>query len=171
MIHISRIPGSNARMLTAAAFAAVSVAGCAGSTVSPSAPASSAAQTTAASKSQAPAPASSPSAGGGSPKASAGSSGAASETGSPATGKPPDYEPSKVVSSSASSTVLTSPDPVTEIAAFYKEALAKGGWHVTSSTVGTYSATFAATRGNEGANISVYHTGSGSGISINTHPV
>jgi hypothetical protein len=67
--------------------------------------------------------------------------------------------------------VLTSPDAVTKVAEFYKEALAKGGWHVTSSTIGTYSANFTATRGNEGANVSVYHTGSGSGVSINTHPM
>lgn len=75
-----------------------------------------------------------------------------------------------MVSSTASSTVLTSPDSVTKVADFYKAELPKDGWHVTSSTIGTYSATFTATRGNEGANISVYRSGSGSGISINTHP-
>jgi len=67
--------------------------------------------------------------------------------------------------------VLTSPDAVTKVAGFYKETLAKDGWHVTSSTMGSNSATFVATRGNEGTNISVYRTGSGSGISINTHPM
>jgi hypothetical protein len=66
--------------------------------------------------------------------------------------------------------VLASPDAVAMVAEFYKESLAKGGWHLTSYTIGAYSASFTATRGNEAANISVYHTGSGSGISINTHP-
>jgi len=75
-----------------------------------------------------------------------------------------------VVSSTASSTVLDSPETVAKVADFYKEALAKGGWHLTSSTVGAYSATFTATRGSEAANVSVYRTGSGSGISISTHP-
>ena len=165
MISAKGKPGSNTWMPAAAAamLAAVTAAGCASSTVASSAPVSSATHAAPASSSQAPTAASSPSAASGSPKASAGSSGTAWE-------KPPDYEPSKVVSSSASSTVLTSPDAVTKVAGFYKEALAKDGWHLTSSTVGTYSASFTATRGNEATNVSVYHTGSGSGISINTHP-
>lgn len=75
-----------------------------------------------------------------------------------------------MVSTSASSTVLTSADTVTKVAEFYKAELPKDGWHVTSSTIGAYSATFTATRGNEGANVSIYSAGSGSGISINTHP-
>ncbi|WP_300611378.1 hypothetical protein [Trebonia sp.] len=67
--------------------------------------------------------------------------------------------------------MLTSPDSVTKIGDYYKDELAKGGWHVTASTVGASSATFTATRGSEGANISVYPRGSGSGITISTHPM
>jgi hypothetical protein len=66
--------------------------------------------------------------------------------------------------------VLTSPDAVDKVAQFYKQALAKDGWHVTSSSETAYSANFTATRSNEGANISVYRSGSGSGVSISTHP-
>jgi hypothetical protein len=165
MISTRERRGSSIRLPVAAAavLAAVTVAGCAGSTAASSAPTASATHAAAASSSQAPTAANSPSTASGSPKASAGSSGTAS-------GKPPDYEPSRVVSSSASSTVLASPDAVAMVAEFYKESLAKGGWHLTSYTIGAYSASFTATRGNEAANISVYHTGSGSGISINTHP-
>ena len=172
MISIARKPGPNPRRLTAiaAVFAAVSVAGCAGSVTSPGTPTAAAAHTPTASSSQAPPATNSPSTAGGSAKASAGSSGTASGNESPSTSKPADYQPSKVVSSSPSSTVLTSPDTVTKVADFYKAELPKSGWHVTSSTIGAYSATFTATRGNEGANVSIYHTGSGSGISINTHP-
>ncbi len=67
--------------------------------------------------------------------------------------------------------MLTSPDSVTKVGEFYKDALAKGGWTVTSSTMGTYSATFVATRGSEGVSVSVYSLGHGSGISITTHPI
>ena len=76
-----------------------------------------------------------------------------------------------MVSSSASSTVLTSPDSVQKIGAFYSGALAKGGWHVTSSSTGAYHASFTADRGGEGASISVYPRAGGSGISISTHPM
>jgi hypothetical protein len=85
-------------------------------------------------------------------------------------GKLPDFQPSTVVSKSAYSTVLTSPDSVSTIGEFYRKALATGGWHVTSSSMSAYHASFSASRSNEGVNISVYSSGSGSGISISTHP-
>ena len=83
----------------------------------------------------------------------------------------PDYQPSTVVSKTAASTVLTSPDPVSKIGAFYTDALAKGGWQVMSSSTSAYHARFTASRSHEGASISVYSRGSGSGISISTHPM
>jgi hypothetical protein len=100
-----------------------------------------------------------------------GSGGAPSGTDAPAASKLPDYQPSTLVSKSAASTVLTSPDPVQKIGAFYADALAKGGWHVTASSMGPYHANFTAYRSGEGASISVYPRAGGSGISISTHPM
>jgi hypothetical protein len=85
-------------------------------------------------------------------------------------GKLPDYQPSTLVSKSEYSTVLTSPDSVSKVGEFYRKALATGGWHVTSSSMSAYHASFSATLSNEGVNVSVYSRGSGSGISISTHP-
>lgn len=85
-------------------------------------------------------------------------------------GKLPEYQPSSVVSKSGHSTVLTSPDSVSKVGAFYQRALAAGGWHVVSGSTGSYHASFTAYRGHEGASISVYFRAGGSGISISTHP-
>jgi hypothetical protein len=82
----------------------------------------------------------------------------------------PDYQPSKVVSKTSASTVLESSDSVRTIGEFYAGALAKGGWHVISSSVGPYHASFTAYRGDQGASISVYPRWGGSGISVSTHP-
>jgi hypothetical protein len=82
----------------------------------------------------------------------------------------PDYQPSTVVSKSAHSTVLKSPDPVSKIGDFYRKALATGRWRMTSSSMSAYQASFSAYRGNEGVSVSVYSRGTGSGISISTHP-
>ncbi len=53
--------------------------------------------------------------------------------------------------------------------ATYTDALAKGGWQITSSSGSAYNASFTAHRANEGVSISVYSRGAGSGISITTH--
>ncbi len=82
----------------------------------------------------------------------------------------PDYQPSSVVSKSAYATVLSSPDAVSKVGAFYRDVLAKGGWQVRSGSSSAYSASFIAHRDSQGATISVYPRGSGSGISITTHP-
>jgi hypothetical protein len=82
----------------------------------------------------------------------------------------PEYQPSSVVSKTSTSTVLTSPDSVAKIGSFYANALANGGWHLSSSSAGSYHASFTAHRGNQGASISVYPRGGGSGISISTYP-
>jgi hypothetical protein len=66
--------------------------------------------------------------------------------------------------------VLTSPDSVTQVGNFYKDALAKGGWQIRSSTASAYNASFTAHRANEGVSISVYSRRAGSGVSIATHP-
>jgi hypothetical protein len=81
----------------------------------------------------------------------------------------PDYQPTTVVSRSSHSTVLTSPDSVSKVGAFYSDVLKKDGWEVRSSSVSAYHASFSAHRNNEGVSISVYPRGSGSGISISTY--
>lgn len=82
----------------------------------------------------------------------------------------PDYQPSKVVSKTSASTVLESSDPVRTIGEFYAGVLAQGGWRVISSSVGSHHASFTASRGDQGASISVYPRGGGSGISVSTYP-
>ncbi len=85
-------------------------------------------------------------------------------------GQLPDYHPSSIVSKSSGVIVLTSPSTVTTVGAFYKDALAKGGWQVTSSSANAYHAGFTARRAGEGASITVYPNGNGSGTTISTHP-
>ncbi len=155
-------PEARSRILAAAAVAvtAVGLSACAASGGAPAAtPTKTVTQTAQAS----PAPAAS--------KPTAAPSAPASRPAdSSSAGKLPDYQPSTVVSKSAYSIVLTSPDSVSKIGAFYRNALATGGWHVTSSSMSAYHASLAAYRSNEGVSVSVYSRGSGSGISISTHP-
>lgn len=87
------------------------------------------------------------------------------------TEKLPDYRPATVVSESSTTTVLKSPDSVAKVGAFYKSALASGGWDTTSSSMGSFHASFTAHRPHEGVSISVYPTFGGSGISISRYPV
>lgn len=155
------------RIFAAAAVAvtAIGLTACAASGGAPAAtPTKTITQTTQAS----PAPtASNPTASNPTAAPSAPASGSA---GSPSAAALPDYQPSTVVSKSAYSTVLTSPDSVSKVGEFYRTALATGGWHVTSSSMSAYQASFSANRSSEGVNVSVYSRGSGSGISISTHP-
>lgn len=166
---ISERLGLRARMFAVAvatAIVAVGLAACAGqggapaaaptNTVTVTAPASQAAASSPAAATTTPA---------------SGSAGTSPEADTSGKGTVPNYEPSTVVSKSAVSAVLTSPDPVSKIGAFYQSALAKGGWHVRSSSSSAYSANSNADLGTQGVTISVYPRGSGSGISISTHPV
>jgi hypothetical protein len=166
VIRISQGPRMSPQMFAAVAAAAAAV-GLAACSVSGGTPAASVTHTVTAPASQ---PAASQPAAPASP-AAPGSGGTSAGTDASAAGKLPDYQPSTVVSRSAASTVLTSPDSVQKIGAFYSGALAKGGWHVTSSSMGTYHASFTADRSGEGASISVYPRAGGSGISISTHPM
>jgi hypothetical protein len=162
MFRSTQQPGAISRIFAAAtiAVAAIGLTACAASGGAPAAaPTRTVTQTAQAS----PAPvANNPTA-----APSAPASGSAD---SPSPGKLPDYQPSTVVSKSAYSTVLTSPDSVNKIGEFYRRALATGGWHVTASSMSGYHASFTAYRSSEGINVSVYSRGSGSGISISTHP-
>jgi hypothetical protein len=87
------------------------------------------------------------------------------------TGKLPDYRPATVVSDSGTTTVLKSPDSVSKIGEFYKNALASGGWDTTSSSMGSFHASFTAHRAHEGVSISVYPRFGGAGISVSRYPV
>lgn len=82
----------------------------------------------------------------------------------------PDYQPSSIVTKSPGVTVLTSPSGVTTVGVFYKDALAEGGWQVTSASTNAYHASFAARRAGQGVSITVYPNGNGSGMTISTHP-
>jgi len=163
VIKISEKLGTKARIPAAviAVFAAVGLTACAASGETPAATVT-VTQTTPAS--QAPAAGNSTAA---APRP--GSSGSSSTADTSATGKLPDYQPSTVVSKSECSTVLTSSDRVSKIGTFYQNALATGGWHVASSSMGPYHESFTAYRGHEGASISVYVRWGGSGISISTY--
>jgi hypothetical protein len=146
-----------------AAFAAVGLAACAAPGGTPAATATNTVIQTA--------PARQASGAGNSTAAAPGSgtNGTSSAADTSATGRLPDYQPSTVVSTSEYSTVLTSPDQVSKIGTFYRKALDTGGWHVASSSMGPYHASFTAYRGHEGASISVYLRWGGSGISISTY--
>jgi hypothetical protein len=80
------------------------------------------------------------------------------------------YHPSTVIRHNGFVTVITSPDSVSKVAAFYKAQLAKDGWNVREASVNSFHAVFNATRGNEGATIVVHPQGSGSGATITEHP-
>jgi predicted small lipoprotein YifL len=98
--------------------------------------------------------------------AAAASAGTSADT----TGQLPDYQPSNMVSKTSTSAVLTSPDSVAKIGAFYADVLARDGWHVISSSAGSFHASFTVSRDHQGASISVYPRWGGSGISISTYP-
>jgi hypothetical protein len=160
---ITRAAGTRAlASMAVAGLVAAGVAACGvsvgGSTASP-------AKTAAASvpASQAPAANSSASA------SSAGDATASADAST--TGKLPDYRPATVVSESGTTTVLKSPDAVSKIGAFYQNALASGGWDTTSSSMGSFHASFTAHRAHEGVSISVYPRFGGAGISISRYPV
>jgi hypothetical protein len=80
------------------------------------------------------------------------------------------YHPSTVVKKNNFVTVITSPDSVAKVGAFYKAQLAKGGWQIRQASVNSFHATFNATRTHEGATIDVHPQGSGSGATITVHP-
>jgi hypothetical protein len=162
MFRITQELKAKTRMLAAAAVAvtAVGLTACAASGGTPAAaPATTVTRTAQAS----PAPAASSS-------TAAPSAPARAPADSSSAGQLPDYQPSTVVSKSAYSTVLTSSGPVSKIGEFYRKALATGQWRVTSSSMSAYHASFSAYRSNEGVSVSVYSRGTGSGISISTHP-
>ncbi|HEY7342920.1 MAG TPA: hypothetical protein VH591_18750 [Ktedonobacterales bacterium] len=83
----------------------------------------------------------------------------------------PAYQPSSVVSQENSYTLLHSPNSVSAITAFYTNALAQGGWHVTSTQKTPTSTNLIAVRGSTGTTILIANTGNGTSISVTTYAV
>jgi hypothetical protein len=156
------------RTLASVAVAGLVAAGVAACGVTVGGSAASPAKTAAASAPASQAPAANSSAA--TPAASANDASAKTTSASP-TGKLPDYRPATVVSDSGTTTVLKSPDSVSKIGAFYQNALASGGWDTTSSSMGSFHASFTAHRAHEGVSISVYPRFGGAGVSISRYPV
>jgi hypothetical protein len=155
------------RTLASVAVAALVAAGVAACGAAGGGPAASPAKTAAASAPASQAPAANTSAA--TPASSA--SGTPAKADASTTGKLPDYHPSTVVSDSGTTAVLKSPDSVTKVGAFYRNALSSGGWDTTASSMGSFHASFTAHRAHEGVSISVYPRFGGSGISISRYPV
>ena len=155
---------TSTRTLASVAAAALVAAGVAACGVNAGGSAASPAKTAAASAPASPAPAAK------SP-APAPSGGTSAKADASTTGKLPDYRPATVVSDSGTTTVLKSPDSVSKIGAFYRNALANGGWNTTSSSMGSLHASFTAHRAHEGVSISVYPRFGESGITISRYPV
>lgn len=79
------------------------------------------------------------------------------------------YQPSKVIGRSRYLTLLSSPDSVHELAAFYATELERAGWITTSHVVTGGNATLVAHHGPHGATISISDTGTGTAISIGSY--
>jgi hypothetical protein len=157
------------RTFAAVVTAALVAAGAAACGVTVGGPAAAPAKTAAASAPASQAPAANSSASASASPSSAGDASARADAST--TGKLPDYRPSTVVSDSGTAMVFKSPDSVTKIGAFYRNALANGGWDTTSSSMGSFHASFTAHRAHEGVSISVYPRFGGAGISISRYPV
>lgn len=82
----------------------------------------------------------------------------------------PFYQPSNVVSQTGGSALLTSPDPVAKVSAFYVDMANSGSWTTVSKSVTPYNGNLTIRRPGEGATISVSPSGPGSTISISTYP-
>lgn len=100
----------------------------------------------------------------------AASTGAAGGTGQSVAGVP-FYQPSTTVSQAVGSVVLSSPDPVPKVSAFYVNAVGKGGWTTVSKSITQYSASLTVKKAGQGASISVAPgAGTGTVITISTYP-
>jgi hypothetical protein len=96
---------------------------------------------------------------------------APSSTSTPDSTTLPRYMPSSVVSDTAGSLQLTSPDSVQKLTAFYDNALSQGGWTIVSTSKTTYSTNITARKGGTGTTLSISVTGSGTYISLTTYKV
>lgn len=82
----------------------------------------------------------------------------------------PFYQPSQVTSQTGGSALLTSPDSVAKVSAFYVNMADSGGWTTVSKSITPYSGNLTIKKSGEGATISISPSGPGSTISISTYP-
>jgi hypothetical protein len=69
----------------------------------------------------------------------------------------PRYQPSKVISEAAGHIQLSSTDPVSKVASFYKNALKSRGWRILSAGKNAGSTDLVAMLGSTGVGISISH--------------
>lgn len=81
----------------------------------------------------------------------------------------PFYQPSRLESHTERTALLSSPDSVSKVNAFYLSELGGHGWTTLSRSISAYHGNFTIKKSTEGANISVYPSGSGSRINISTY--
>lgn len=82
----------------------------------------------------------------------------------------PFYKPSSLESHTDRTALLSTPDSVSKVNAFYLSELGGHGWTTLSKSTSAYHGNFTIKKSTEGANISVYPSGSGSRINISTYP-
>jgi hypothetical protein len=82
----------------------------------------------------------------------------------------PEYKPSTVTSSKhvggVSKTVLTSPDSVEKVTAFYKSALPSGGWQVKKTTKSGDTIEYKAVKGAAAAEIEISSASTGASVTV-----
>jgi hypothetical protein len=81
----------------------------------------------------------------------------------------PTYEPSTVVSRAPHSLILSSPESVSKVSAYYSLAFSGNGWAIVSKTVTPYSGSFTVSKNGGGASVVVSPKGSGTTIAISSH--
>ena len=86
----------------------------------------------------------------------------------------PEYKPSTVTSSEhaggVSKTVLTSPDSVEKVTAFYEHALPSGGWQVEKTAKSGDTVEYKAARGAAAAEIEISSAGTGASVTVKVIP-
>lgn len=112
----------------------------------------------------------------GGPAPSGGAPGVPSATKPPSAtasaGAVPRYPGSQVKGFSDGATVLTAPEGVPSVAAFYRDGLTASGWRMTSVLMSQDRASIVATRGSEGLLIKIYRAPTGDGCEISVfYPV
>jgi hypothetical protein len=85
-----------------------------------------------------------------------------------------EYKPSTVTSSEhvggVSKTVLTSPDSVEKVAAFYENALPSAGWQVEKTTKAGDTVEYKAVKGTAAVEIEISSAGTGASITVKVIP-
>ena len=99
---------------------------------------------------------------------------AAATTTAASGGAVPEYKPLTVTSSEhaggVSKTVLTSPDSVEKVTAFYEHALPSGGWQVEKTAKSGDTVEYKAARGAAAAEIEISSAGTGASVTVKVIP-